>query len=104
MVDRRHFLKYAFAAAPPLPALYACASTAAAPAPAASYPIATDVFTTLQHTVVPAPRPATPVHLSEVSKFRRYGYGTWSLGAPLKPETRTDLMPAGHARPPTSDG
>ena len=48
------------------------------------YPIATDVFTTLQRTVVPDPKPSTEIHLSEVSKYKQYGYGGWKFGDPLK--------------------
>ncbi len=56
------------------------------------YPIATDVFTTLQRTVVPGPKPAEAVRLDEISKYKQYGYGSWSFGDPLKSETRTDIM------------
>ena len=58
------------------------------------YPIAADVFTTLQRTVVPGPKPASPIHLDEVSKYKQYGYGHWTFGEPLKSVMRTDIMPA----------
>ena len=57
------------------------------------YPIASDVFTTLQRTVVPAPKPSVPIHLYEISKYSQYGYGNWKFGGPLKSVTRTDIMP-----------
>ncbi|MFH0985203.1 MAG: TIGR03768 family metallophosphoesterase [Candidatus Omnitrophota bacterium] len=58
------------------------------------YPIATDVFTTLERTVVPGPKPASPIHLDEVSKYKPYGYGDWTFGGPLRSVVRTDIMPA----------
>ncbi len=58
------------------------------------YPIASDVFTTLQKTVVPGPTPSVKIQLYEISKYRQYGFGNWALGGPLKSVTRTDIMPA----------
>ena len=104
MLERRAFLKYAFAAVPSVPVLSGCSTPASAvrePGTVASYPIAPDVVTTRQATVVPGPKPAQPVHLSEASKFRLYGYGRWTPGPPLKPEVRTDLLPSGHGAPAT---
>ncbi|HOW56016.1 MAG TPA: TIGR03768 family metallophosphoesterase [Syntrophorhabdaceae bacterium] len=61
------------------------------------YPIASDVFTTLQRTVIPDKVPAgSKVRIEEISKFRQNGYGTWSYGPGLPSETRTDIMPAGY--------
>ncbi len=59
-----------------------------------AYPIDTDVFTTLQRTVVPGPKPSEPIRLDEVSKYGQYGYGGWKFGDPLEVVTRTDIMPA----------
>ena len=56
------------------------------------YPIAPDVFTTLQRTVVPGPKPSAAIRLDEVSKYKQYGYGQWTTGGPLLSEKRTDLM------------
>ncbi len=58
------------------------------------YPIAPDVFTTLQRTLVPGPKPSQAIHLYEFSKYKQYGYGNWTFGEPLKSVTRTDIMPA----------
>jgi metallophosphoesterase (TIGR03768 family) len=58
------------------------------------YPIASDVFTTRQRTVVPGPKPSVTIHLDEVSKYRQYGYGNWTFGEPLTSVTRTDIMAA----------
>ena len=63
------------------------------------YPIATDVFTTLQKTVVPGPRPSGAIRLDEVSKYKDYGYGQWMMGGPLFPEKRTDLMGSSYEGP-----
>ncbi|MEA5097230.1 MAG: TIGR03768 family metallophosphoesterase [Burkholderiaceae bacterium] len=63
------------------------------------YPIAADVYTTLQRTVVPdaSPTPATPIYPYEVSKYQTNGYGTWQYGSSLPAEKRFDLMPDGYA-------
>lgn len=58
------------------------------------YPIASDVFTTLQRTVVPGPTPSVKIELYEIAKYQQYGFGNWAFGAPLKSVTRTDIMPA----------
>ncbi|MEI8345017.1 MAG: TIGR03768 family metallophosphoesterase, partial [Candidatus Omnitrophota bacterium] len=58
------------------------------------YPIAADVVTTLQRTVVPVPKPTTAIRLEELAKYKQAGYGTWVFGEPLKSEVRTDLMTA----------
>jgi len=58
------------------------------------YPIDSEVFTTLERTIVPDPKPATEIKLHEISKYKKYGYGKWTFGAPLKAVTRTDIMPA----------
>ena len=56
------------------------------------YPIASDVFTTLQKTVVPGSQPSVMIRLEEISKYKEYGYGQWTTGGPLLSEKRTDLM------------
>ena len=56
------------------------------------YPISTDVFTTLQRTVVPGSKPPVAINLDEIPKYSQYGYGNWTIGDPLKAVTRTDIM------------
>src|SRR5664280_44576 len=58
------------------------------------YPIASDVFTTLQRTVVPGPPPSVKIELYEIAKYQQYGFGNWAFGGPLKSVTRSDIMPA----------
>lgn len=57
------------------------------------YPIASDVFTTLQRTVVPSPTPSVKIELYEIAKYQQYGFGNWAFGSPLKSVTRADIMP-----------
>ena len=62
-----------------------------------TYPIDTNVQTTLQQTIVPGTISAgTTIQLSAISQYDKYGYGKWtaSQGLPLDP--RTDTMPAGY--------
>jgi len=62
----------------------------------AGYPIASDVQTTAQRTIVPGPKPATAIHLWEISKYSQYGYGNWTYGPGLPHDRRLDLMPASY--------
>ena len=57
------------------------------------YPIASDVFTTRQRTVVPGPKPSVKILLYEVSKYKQYGYGNWTYGPGLPYDKRLDIMP-----------
>jgi metallophosphoesterase (TIGR03768 family) len=58
------------------------------------YPIASDVFTTLQRTVVPDPVPfsAEKIFPYEVPKYKQNGYGNWHYGPGLPYVKRLDLM------------
>ena len=98
-MKRRDFLKYSAAAVPVAPAatLAGCGGRDAAAVP--GQPIASEVFTTLDYTVVPGPKPAAPLHLNEVTKFPQYGYGTWTLGKAQPMVVHTELMPAGYTAP-----
>ena len=61
------------------------------------YPISSDVFTTLQRTVVPDPTPSVKIRIDEVSKYRQNGFGAWHYGPGLKYEKRLDIVPADYA-------
>ncbi len=60
----------------------------------AGYPIASDVQTTAQRTIVPGPIPTTAINLWEISQYSQYGYGNWTYGPGLPHDRRLDLMPA----------
>jgi metallophosphoesterase (TIGR03768 family) len=60
----------------------------------AGYPIASDIQTTAQRTVVPGPTPATAINLWEISQYSQYGYGNWTYGPGLPYDKRLDIMPA----------
>ncbi len=95
MLDRRDFLKYSVLTTVPVTSgLAMAAGGGGGQGTIAGYAIASEVFTTLQNTVVPGRKPAKAAHLYDVATFRQYGYGNWTLGAPLVAEKRTDLMPA----------
>jgi len=61
-----------------------------------SFPIDPDVYTTLQRTIAPGPRPSTTINLYDISSYETYGYGKWTFGAPLPIERRTDIMGSGY--------
>ncbi|MDQ7827173.1 MAG: TIGR03768 family metallophosphoesterase [Candidatus Eremiobacteraeota bacterium] len=62
------------------------------------YPIANEVFTTLQRTVVAdeLPKGAQKIFPYEISKYEENGYGKWHYGPGLDCEKRLDLMPAAY--------
>jgi len=59
------------------------------------YPIASNVQTTAQRTVVPGSTftgTIVPKDLCMISKYKQYGYGAWTYGGPLVSEKRNDIM------------
>ena len=63
------------------------------------YPIASDVFTTLQRTVVPdsIPSGSEEIFPYEISKFKQNGYGNWSYGPGIHSVKRLDIMPTNYS-------
>jgi len=69
----------------------------------AEYPIASDVYTTLQKTVHLSQsfsETIAPQDLQNIPEYDSKGYGVWGDGGPLAPERRTDIMSLGYALPP----
>ncbi len=67
------------------------------------YPIAADVETTTQRTILPNPTPAAKLSPVEVSKYAQNGYGAWHHGPALKYDRRIDLLPATYVAAPGAD-
>jgi len=69
------------------------------------YPIASDVFTTLQRTVVPdsIPSGSEAVLPYEISKFKKNGYGNWSYGPGIASVKRLDIMPTNYSGKSVND-
>jgi len=65
------------------------------------YPIAGDVRTTLERTIVPddIPADAEKIFPCELAKYESVGYGKWHYGPGLPAEKRLDLMPADYTPP-----
>ena len=68
------------------------------PAPA-PYPIASEVFTTRERTVVPEPpTPIETIFPSDISKYAANGYGKWhygpGIGSSLSPESGLIVFPS----------
>ena len=63
------------------------------------YPIASDVFTTLQKTVVPdsIPSGSETVFPYEISKYKQNGYGNWHYGPGIDSVKRLDIMPTNYS-------
>ncbi len=74
------------------------AATAGDPPKVSGYPIADQVFTTRQQTVVPVPVPApTPsIFPCEVAKYESLGFGRYQRGPGMDQGKRLDIMPAGY--------
>ncbi|WP_051327756.1 TIGR03768 family metallophosphoesterase [Desulfatirhabdium butyrativorans] len=64
-----------------------------------SYPIAADVFSTVQKTIVPVALPSnTPqITTADLSLYDVFGYSAWQEGAGLVASKRTDIMPTGYS-------
>jgi len=74
------------------------ASSAGLQAARPSYPIAPEILTTDQRTIIPDPiPPASPkIFPYEIAKYKEYGYGSWHYGPGLNRQKRLDLMPANY--------
>lgn len=83
--------------------LYGCGggSTASVENQLQGYPIASDVSTTLQRTVVadPVPAGAPVLRVFETAKFKTNGYGIWHYGPGVNSVKRLDIMPASYSGP-----
>ena len=68
------------------------------------YPIASEVVTTRERTIVPDPIPAdaTAIFPCELAKYEENGYGKWHYGPGLPAEKRLDLMPGGYSATPAA--
>jgi metallophosphoesterase (TIGR03768 family) len=75
-------------------AIYVSSATAQNIQP--TYPIAKDVQTTRQRTVVPDSAPSHKIFPYEVSKYEQYGYGTWQYGSGIDSGKQLDIMPSGY--------
>ena len=69
-----------------------------------SYPIESEVYTTLERTIIPVPVPLTSPALlpHQVANYSEYGYGAWKFGEGVSYEKRLDLMPPGYANKPVT--
>lgn len=100
--SRRNFLKYSswMMGGISLSSLFTgCGGSSSADPVFLSYPISTDVQTTLQRMLAFPYKTLTglpPNQLRLVREYAKFGYGQWSYGAPLPLVARTDLMPAGY--------
>ena len=62
-----------------------------------SYPIAPDLFTTLQKSVAPdSPSSLEKIRPDEVSKYEQNGYGKWHYGPGIDSVKRLDIVPAAY--------
>jgi metallophosphoesterase (TIGR03768 family) len=63
-----------------------------------TYPIAADVFTTVQKTVSPVALSLTTPQISpaDISLYDVFGYSAWQEGPGLTLDKRTDIMPVGY--------
>ena len=65
-----------------------------------TYPIAPNVHTTVQRTVLPNQKPAAAIRVDDVSNYRKRGFGPWHYGPALSYDRRLDLVaPPGAGKP-----
>jgi metallophosphoesterase (TIGR03768 family) len=69
-----------------------------------SYPIDSNIYTTIERTIVPVAVPSTSPKILpyEVSKYSQYGYGNWNFDNGIAFEKRLDLMPSTYINTSTS--
>jgi metallophosphoesterase (TIGR03768 family) len=67
--------------------------------PPATYPIAAEVITTSQRTVVPDPIQASSqkIRPDQIAQYKQNGYGNWHYGPGLPAVKRLDIMPDGYS-------
>jgi metallophosphoesterase (TIGR03768 family) len=103
-LTRRDFIKYSMGTAACISfgafSLECMAATATGPQ-VTGYPISSDVVTTRQRTISfdKSVKGLAPTELCQISRYKQYGYGRWTFGAPLKSELRPDIMPCGYTCP-----
>ena len=62
------------------------------------HPIDSNVFTTLQKTVLPdSPSSLVKLRPNEISKYKKNGYGIWHYGSGLEFVKRLDLLPTSYS-------
>lgn len=63
------------------------------------YPIASDVFTTRQRTVIPdaLPSDSETIYPYEISRYEQNGYGAWHYGSGIDSGKQLDIMPTGYS-------
>jgi metallophosphoesterase (TIGR03768 family) len=73
-----------------------CSTGADSKNPLKGYPIASEVLTTLDRTVLvdAIPSSSAKIYPYEISKFKQNGYGNWHYGSGDASEKRLDIMPA----------
>jgi hypothetical protein len=65
-----------------------------------TYPIAPNVHTTVQRTVLPNQKPAAAIRVDDVSNYQKRGFGPWHYGPALSCDRRLDLVaPPGAGKP-----
>ena len=57
-----------------------------------TYPIAPNVHTTVQRTVLPNQKPAAAIRVDDVSNYQKRGFGPWHYGPALSYDRRLDLV------------
>jgi hypothetical protein len=63
-------------------------------------PIAPNVHTTVQRTVLPNQKPAAAIRVDDVSNYQKRGFGPWHYGSALPYDRRLDLVaPPGAGKP-----
>ena len=70
------------------------------------YPIDSQVYTTLDRTILPVPVPpgSPSIYPYQVADYSRYGYGVWQYGSGLAYQRRLDLMPSSYANSTATNG
>ena len=61
------------------------------------YPIAHEVYTTHERTVVPVPPSEHVIYPYQLARYEKYGYGKWKYGRGLRFDKRLDIMSSSYS-------
>ena len=106
-ISRRNFLKYTSGvlACASLGSLVAgCGSNTSSAAPAMRWPIAKDVYTTLDQQILPVPISSLEPQINprDLSLYSEFGYSAWHVGPGLPSSIWNSIMPLGYANAPNT--
>src|ERR1035438_5807580 len=106
-ISRRDFIKYTTGAVVCTSMgsiVMSCASNTSTVSPVMKWPIAKDVYTTLEQQVLPIPISALEPQINprDLSLYSEFGYSAWQVGPGLPYTVWNSIMPSGYVNAPNT--